>query len=126
VQDATTTFLSWDTGEREFIMPTVKVGAAYARDVDSMDGRFVVAADADVRFENRILADEYHIGPVTADTHYGAEFVYRETVAVRAGLAMGEMTAGAGLSLGGFSVDYAFGRHEQLDSSHRVSASYGF
>jgi len=126
VQDATTTFLSWDTGQREFIMPTVKVGAAYARPVDSMDGRFVLAADADVRFENRILADEYHVGAVTADTHYGAEFVYRETVAVRAGLAMGEMTAGAGLSLGRFSVDYAFGRHEQLDSSHRVSASYGF
>jgi len=126
VQDATTTFLSWDTKEREHIMPTAKIGVAYARPVASMDGRFVVAADADVRFENRLLADEYHVGSVTADTHYGAEFVYRGMVGVRAGLAMGQLTAGAGISLGGFAVEYAFGKHEHLDSSHRVSASYGF
>ena len=84
------------------------------------------AADADVRFEKRWMADEYHIGDVTADTHYGVEFVYRDLIAVRAGLAMGELTAGAGIGLGGFAVDYAYGRHEFLDSSHRVSASYAF
>jgi hypothetical protein len=126
VQDATTTFLSWDTKQRERIMPTAKVGVAYARPVASMDGRLIVAADADFRFENRVLADEYHVGAVTADTHYGAEFVYHELVGVRAGLAMGQLTAGAGLTLGGFAVEYAFGKHEHLDSSHRVSASYGF
>jgi hypothetical protein len=126
VQDATTTLLVWDTREREHIMPTVKMGLAYTRRIASMDGRITAAADADVRFENRRLADEYHIGAVSADTHYGLEFVYREMVGVRAGLAMGQLTAGAGLSLGGFTVDYAFGKHEYLDSSHRVSASYGF
>jgi hypothetical protein len=52
--------------------------------------------------------------------------MYREMVGVRAGLAMGQLTAGAGISLAGFTVDYAFGKHEYLDSSHRVSASYGF
>ena len=126
VQDATTTYLIWDTRERERIMPTVKVGVAYSRPVSSMDGVVTAAADADVRFENRLLADEYHIGSISADTHYGFEFVYREIVGVRAGLAMGQLTAGAGLSLAGFTVDYAFGKHEYLDSSHRVSASYGF
>jgi len=126
VQDATTTFLSWDTKQREQIMPTAKAGVAYSRQIDSMDGRVVLAADADFRFEDRALADEYHMGSVSADTHYGAEFVYRDLVGVRAGLAMGQLTAGAGLTLGGFTVEYAFGRHEHLDSSHRVSASYGF
>ena len=126
IQDATTTFLVWDTKERELIMPTVKVGVAYSTPVSSMDGVVTAAVDADVRFENRLLADQYHMGSVSADTHYGVEFVYREMVGVRAGLAMGQLTAGAGLSLTGFTVDYAFGKHEYLDSSHRVSASYGF
>ncbi|HYW69171.1 MAG TPA: hypothetical protein VE960_06155, partial [bacterium] len=126
VQDATTTYLVWDTQERERIMPTVKLGVAYSRPVASMDGVVTAAVDADVRFENRLLADEYHIGSVSADSHYGVEFVYRDMVGVRAGLAMGQLTAGAGLSLAGFTVDYAFGKHEYLDSSHRVSASYGF
>ena len=126
VQDVTTTFLVWDTKERERIMPTVKVGVAYTMPVSSMDGVVTAAADADVRFENRLLADEYHMGSISADTHYGLEFVYRDIVGVRTGLAMGQLTAGAGLNLAGFTVDYAFGKHEYLDSSHRVSASYGF
>jgi hypothetical protein len=126
IQDVTTTYLAWDTKEREQIMPTVKLGMAYSRPVKTMDGVITAAADADVRFENRAMADEYHMGSVSADTHLGLEFVYRDLVGVRAGLAMGQLTAGAGLSLGGFTVDYAFGKHEYLDSSHRVSASYGF
>ncbi|MCK4511055.1 PorV/PorQ family protein, partial [bacterium] len=60
VHDVTTTFLVWDTRERERIMPTVKVGVAYTTPVSSMDGVVTAAVDADVRFENRLLADEYH------------------------------------------------------------------
>ncbi|MBN2564398.1 MAG: hypothetical protein JXB46_01665, partial [Candidatus Eisenbacteria bacterium] len=104
----------------------LKAGVAYSRPVSSMQGVLTLAADADVRFENRQLADEYHIGAVSADTHYGVEFLYKDLVGVRAGLAMGQLTAGAGLTLSGFTVDYAFGKHEYLDSSHRVSASYAF
>jgi hypothetical protein len=126
LQDATTTFLVWDTKEREQIMPTAKLGVAYTRFVPTMESRVTAAADADFRFENRATADQYHIGSVSADTHYGLEIAYRELVSVRAGLAMGQLTAGAGLSLGGFTVNYAFGKHEYLDSSHRVSASYAF
>jgi hypothetical protein len=126
IQDVTTTFLVWDTKERERIMPTAKVGVAYVREIESMDGRVVLAADADFRFEKRWMADEYHVGDVTFDTHYGLEFSYRDLVAVRGGLAMGQLTAGAGIGIGGFLVDYAYGKHEYLDSSHRVSAAYVF
>ncbi len=126
IQDATTTFLSWDTKERERILPTAKLGVAYRMDVPSMDGVVTLAADADFRFENRQTADEYHVGAISADTHYGVEFLYRELLGVRAGLAIGQMTAGAGVTLSGFTIDYAFGQHAYLDSSHRVSGSYVF
>jgi len=126
IQDATTTLLAWNTQERESIFPTAKLGLAYALDLPSMDGRIIAAADADFRFENRQTADEYHVGRVSADTHWGLEFSYREMVSVRAGLAMGQLTAGAGVTLRGFTIDYAFGKHEYLDSSHRISAAYGF
>jgi hypothetical protein len=126
IQDVTGTVLVWDTKMQERIIPTVKLGAAQRFTIPSMDGVLTIAADGDFRFENRQLADQYHAGSVSADTHYGLEFLYHDMVAVRAGLAMGQLTAGAGLSLGGFTVDYAFGKHEYLDSSHRVSASYSF
>ena len=126
IQDVTTTYLAWDTKEKERIWPTAKLGVAWTHSVPSLGGRITAAADADLRFEKRWMADEYHMGDVTADTHYGLEFLYQDTVAVRAGLAMGELTAGAGIGLGGFAIDYAYGKHEYLDSSHRVSASYAF
>ncbi|MCD4690332.1 PorV/PorQ family protein [bacterium] len=126
IQDVTTTYLAWDTKEKERIWPTAKLGVAYSRDIASLDGRVIAAADADVRFEKRWMADEYHIGDVTCDTHYGLEFVYRNAIAVRTGFAMSELTAGAGIGFRGFVIDYAYGRHEYLDSSHRVSASYEF
>lgn len=126
IQDVTTTFLSWDTKERERIMPTAKTGLAYTMNLPSAGGVLTLAADADFRFENRRTADEYHVGAISADTHYGIEFVYRGLLGVRAGLAAGEMTAGAGVVLGGFAVDYAFGQHAYLDSSHRVSGAYVF
>lgn len=126
LQDATTTFLVWDTKQRERIMPTAKIGIAYHRDVPSMAGRLILAADLDIRFENRVTADQYHIGRISADTHCGVEFCYKDLVSVRTGVAMGQLTAGAGIRLGSFCVDYAFGKHAYLDSSHRVSASYAF
>lgn len=126
IQDATTTFLTWDTKERELILPTAKLGFAYRMDVPSMGGAITLAADADFRFENRQTADEYHVGAISADTHFGVEFFYRELLGVRGGLAAGQMTAGAGVTLGGFTIDYAFWQHAYLDSSHRVSGSYVF
>jgi len=126
IQDVTGTVLVWDTKMQERIMPTVKLGVAHRFSMPSMDGELTLAADADFRFEDRQLADEYHAGRVSADTHYGLEFTYHDMVGVRGGLAMGQLTAGAGVTLGGFSVDYAFGKHEYFDSSHRVSASYAF
>ncbi len=128
LQDVTTTFLVWNTKERESIMPTAKLGIAYERPIETMDARIILAADADFRFENRLTADEYHVGPISADTHYGVEFTYGhgDHVSVRAGLAMGQLTAGAGVGYRGFTINYAFGKHEYLDSSHRVSASYSF
>ena len=126
IQDVTTTLLSWDTKERERILPTAKLGVAYRADLPSMDGVVTLAADGDFRFENRQTADEYHIGAVSADTHYGIEFIYRGLLGVRAGLSRGQMTAGAGVTLGGFTIDYAFGQHAYLDSSHRVSGAYVF
>ncbi len=126
IQDLTTTFLVWDTSEREQIMPTAKLGVAYTQPIPSMESTIIVAADMDVRFENRITADQYHWGEITADTHLGLEATYKKLVSIRTGLAIGQLTAGAGLRLAGFSIDYAFGKHEYLDSSHRVSAAYAF
>ena len=128
IQDATGTYISWSTGEREFIYPAIKTGLAWPFDITSMNSTLVLAADADFRFENRKWVSQYWIGSASADFHFGAELLIRDIVALRGGNDMGRWTAGAGFLLRDFTswkfdlgIDYAFLMHDVLDTTHRVS-----
>ncbi|MDD3641908.1 MAG: hypothetical protein PHQ19_00365, partial [Candidatus Krumholzibacteria bacterium] len=128
LQDATGTFISWSTGEREFIYPAVKVGTAMPIRFDSMNSVLTLALDGDFRFENRQRASQLWIGSASADLHLGAELLIRDMVSLRGGLDMGRPTAGAGFMLDRFGpwdmtlgIDYALLVHDVLDTTHRVS-----
>jgi hypothetical protein len=131
LQDATSTILIWNgESESETISPTAKFGASYPFAAPWVRGTLVVAADVDARFEGRKFAAQRWAGGVSGDFHYGAEYWYRELLAVRAGSDEGQFTAGAGFRfpLGTRSVglDYAFLEDNGLDDSHRVSALLKF
>jgi len=121
LQDFTTTLLAWDTGERELVSPTLKVGGAYPFMIRPLKSRLLLAADADLRMEGRKLAAQAHYGPVSADFHLGAEWVFHNIASLRLGSDTGYLSAGAGLRLPRIDVDYAFLKHDQLDNSHRIS-----
>lgn len=132
VQDATTTFLVWDS-VTETILPTAKVGASYPFEIPMIRGALTVAADMDVRFEGRKYATAYWIGNASADLHLGLEYWYKKLLAVRIGQersADNYLSAGAGfrIPLGGntLGIDYAFLEHSDLDDTHRVSGSFSF
>ncbi len=120
-QDFTTTLLAWNTGERELISPTLKLGAAYPFAIRALKSRLLIAADADLRMEGRKIAAQTHLGEFSGDFHAGAEWVFRNAVAFRIGSDTGYFSAGAGLRLPRLDVDYAFLKHDQLDNSHRIS-----
>ncbi len=121
VQDITTTLLAWDTGKRELISPTVKTGLAYPFYFSYFKTAVLLAADTDIRFENRKFASQAHLGAISADFHLGAEVLLRRVVALRVGSDVGHFSAGAGLRLPRLDFDYAFLSHQDLDSTHRVS-----
>jgi len=121
LQDFTTTLLAWDTGERELVSPTLKLGGAYPFIFRPLKSRLLLAADADLRLEGRKLAAQAHYGPMSADFHLGAEWVFHNIASVRIGSDTGCLSAGAGLRLPRIDVDYAFLKHDQLDNSHRIS-----
>lgn len=128
LQDATGTFISWSTGEREFIYPALKIGMALPLRFDSMNSVLTVAVDGDFRFENRQRAAQLWAGRASADIHAGAELMIRDIVALRGGLDMGRPTAGAGFMLDRFGpwditlgIDYALLVHDVLETTHRVS-----
>ena len=123
LQDITTTLLAWDTGTKELISPTAKIGGAYF--IDLFGGRIAPAVDFDVRFENRDYASTAHVGAVSADLHAGLEYDFKNLVAVRVGYNdVKQFTLGAGVHLPKLDVDYSFAKFDgqgQLGNTHRIS-----
>jgi len=126
LQDFFGTILSWSTGTRETITPNLHVGAAYERHFESLETRLLLAGQADIRFEGRQYATQLRAGQASADFRAGMECTWRDLVALRLGTADENFTAGAGLGIKGYWVDYAFLGHEYLDNSHRVSVRAHF
>jgi hypothetical protein len=121
IQDVTTTLLVWDTGQKESIIPTLKLGVAREFSLGKLRAVVTPAADADVHFSNRQTADELAMGALTLNSHLGLEFCLERTVGLRVGMDSGALTAGAGLNLYGVQADYAYLSHEELGDTHRIS-----
>ncbi|MCA9753210.1 MAG: UPF0164 family protein [bacterium] len=133
LQDATTTFLSWKntpSEPREYITPTLKLGTAYTIDSEALGGTVTLATDLAARFEDEAGAS-FSAGSMPVDVKLGAEYWYRETLAVRLGTERlggddNPFTAGTGLRIKRFSFDYAYRNHSELDDVHRISGGILF
>jgi len=126
LQDATGTYISWSTGTNEFITPMLKVGAAYTLVSERMNGALLLAADADMFFEDRRTASQFWIEGLSSDLHLGAELQFQEKVMVRGGVDGGNPTAGAGVRVSFLGFDYAYLHHDAFEATHRVSVLADF
>ncbi|HEX9652085.1 MAG TPA: PorV/PorQ family protein [bacterium] len=132
LQDITTTLLAWDTGRRELITPSLKTGVTYPITISVMGGHIQPALDFLIRFENRQENSLANLGRASMDVNMGWEYVYHNAFAIRLGfsdigqndvqLDFGRFTAGVGLHLPKLDIDYAFLGHEELGTTHRISA----
>jgi len=129
VANATTTFLSWDSGNREVVAPSVTLGLQYTRAFEPLRGVVTVAGDMDMSFDNRKTASAVSYGETVlgSDFHAGLEYWYERVVALRLGATTNALTGGAGFRYQSFGIDYAFlGDHPDLDSTHRIGGSYSW
>ncbi len=121
-QDITTTLLAWDTGRQELISPTLKTGVSYPFQLPFLKSQFLLAGDADIRFEGRETASQFSAGPMSVDFRLGGELNLYNIIALRVGRDdLGYFTAGAGISLPRLDLDYAFMQHTELEETHRIS-----
>jgi hypothetical protein len=127
LQDISTTYLAWNTGRKELITPTAKVGGSYDFEIFKT-GRITPAVDFDVRFENRRFASLAHLGPVSFDMHAGLEYGFKDLFAIRAGYNdVKQLTLGAGVKLPKLNIDYSFAKFDnsdQLGNTHRISVMF--
>jgi len=114
LQDVTKTKLKWDSATKhEDIIPlSVKFGAAYTAQVQSLKSVITLSWSLDTKYGTEM--------------HYGVEWWLMKILALRVGLNAGEFTVGTGLKLSDFQVDYAFIGHDDLGNTHRISTSVRF
>jgi len=115
VRDLLGTVLAWEqTGRKEIIPSTLRTGLAALIDLPPLEARLTAAADLSYRFE-------VFGGSDAAALHLGAEYLVRQTVALRVGSDDGGLTIGGGLELLPVGIDYAYIEHDDLGDTHRVS-----
>ncbi len=123
--DATKSLLAWETGHQEFIVPSLRLGAAY--DLAIADAHmFRPTIDGIYRFEGRSETTTLDAGLFSLDIAAGLEYAYKEKVFARAGMSeLGQLSLGAGIKLPKLNIDYSFTQEnsdlENIGATHRVS-----
>jgi hypothetical protein len=126
ISDVTTTFLGWDTGHNELILPSLVIGASKFFNLPKLEAELGLACDLALRGEDRGSADQFEAGIFSGDTHLGLEYTIKKTLSLRAGMDGEHFTAGAGIKIKVINVDYAYQSHQGLGESHRISLGYNW
>lgn len=111
VQDISETTLTWNTdSEREELIPTnVKFGFSYHNDI--LNHQVVLSYEYESRFDGQ--------------NHFGSEYQLNKSLFLRAGLRDGDATAGIGVNIDRFRLDYALLTND-LTSTHFLSLLANF
>ncbi|HHM01951.1 MAG TPA: PorV/PorQ family protein [Caldithrix abyssi] len=107
-QDLFETKLTWNTPSKrtDVISRNFKYGFAIIQPLDFLSSQFTFAFDLDSRYEGA--------------SHFGAEFLYDQLIALRAGLNESNFTAGMGLYVWKLRTDIAYQSHD-LGNTYRIS-----
>lgn len=127
-RDVTTSLLTWSTGTKELITPSIRAGASYIFTINRLNLSFQPALDFNFLFENRNYAAQQHLGTISLDTFAGMEAVYSNLLAVRLGLDdLNRFNTGVGVQIPKISFDYSFTSYQsELDDIHRISVHLKF
>ncbi|MFO7891487.1 MAG: PorV/PorQ family protein [bacterium] len=121
ISDGTSTLIAWNTGRKELILPHLRFGSAYHFNYSFL--QFLPVLDLSFNFENR-GSSQITVKHVGIDIHAGMEVRFKKMIAFRVGSNCGFFTAGSGIKLSSFRVDYGFSHHTDLDNTHRISLTY--
>ena len=124
------------TGDTYLVLPVVRLGSGLVLPAGSKNA-VTLALDLDVAFDGQ-QANAFNLGELSFHPRLGAEFSFRNLVALRAGINRIALTdnygldvvpsVGAGIRLKSLSIDYGFGDFgglvRDLGYSHRISVHF--
>lgn len=108
-KDIFDTKITWDTDTRhaDRVKDNWHLGLSYLQPIPGLNSNLLFSYAYKKKF--------------SSSHHLGSEYVYNNTLAIRFGLDDSEFTAGVGMRIALFRIDYAFISHE-LGGSHRITA----
>lgn len=123
------------SGENEYVLPSVRLGASKAFSLSDFD--IIAAADLNLLFENR-QAYYLNLGAMSVEPHIGGEVTYKNRISFRTGLTdfiddpesglSVSPTLGLGFRVKTFYIDYGFasfaGTSSNLGYTHRISLKF--
>ena len=120
IRDLTQTNLTYDSGAKDRISPSIDLGVAHTRALSALRGRIVVSFSASLK-ENTSDAEDHQ------SIRGGLEYRHKKGLAGRLGLEGDHLTLGAGIEpTNRIRVDVAFLENGNLDNTYRISASLYF
>lgn len=128
--DATTTFILWNDGEREIIAPSLRLGGSAHYAMKKLPLQINPLIGAEILFEGEQHSADLSLGGISVRARLGLEVIYKETLALRAGRDdLGNTQIGLGLNTLFGSVDYGLGlggSYTEFGSSHRIALTLHF
>lgn len=122
-RDITSSIMTWSTGRKELITPSMRTGLSYLFNWDRFNLTFQPAVDFNVLFESREYASQFNMGPVSIDVFTGLEIAYRNILALRAGYDdLNRFNTGIGVKIPKIAFDYSFTAGQtELGDIQRIS-----
>ncbi|MEJ2542927.1 MAG: PorV/PorQ family protein [Calditrichaceae bacterium] len=122
-KDVTSSIMTWSTGKKDLITPSIRTGISYLLGWDRFNLTFQPAVDLNIMFEGREYAAQYNIGPISFDTFVGMEVAYKNTLAIRAGYDdLNRFNTGIGVKIPKIAFDYSFtAGHSDLGDVQRIT-----
>ncbi len=122
LKNATSTLISWNTGEKELVKPSLTVGGTYQLSLPAINSQFRPVVDFIFRGEDRRSTATANIGLISFDWNAGLEYSFRNLLFLRAGKdEIQRFNFGLGFVIPHIRFDYAFTQYDQeLGNSHRI------
>lgn len=120
------TQILWESGEHEIALPNLDLELGYQASVSKYQIPVLIALRAQTYPEERGTASNFSNSGLSADLHAGMMLQVIPQLALMAGYDVDAFTAGMGLGISNWGLDYAFKSNSDdgLGFSQRISASY--
>jgi hypothetical protein len=127
-RNITTTLIAWDTGEKELVSPTMRLGSSYLIPLPALSSHFVPIFDLVVFTQSAPHLTSNSLGSDYLSGAVGGEFVIKERLSLRGGYdELQRLNFGIGIRIPHIMVDYSFTNYDQeLGNAHRIGLLVDF